>query len=225
MNGSAVSTIIRTPERWRRWARTLASRAGRMQQGRRVPMALRRRVPIRSGSLLQQWISMPLQLRADVNFTFMSIVPNTRMSGRSRNREASLRVAASGVENGQNSFPIPSPLMNGWLPVFTVVPSQTITASGMDRILKRKERHEERITRREMVIAAPARASTDPAAGHSSPTSQAFAPFRRFDERPPQSHQAPPNSFPAVNLDQITDSVMRQLDRRIDAWRDRTGRR
>jgi hypothetical protein len=28
-----------------------------------------------------------------------------------------------------------------------------------------------------------------------------------------------------VNVEQITDNVLRQLDRRVDAWRERTGRK
>jgi hypothetical protein len=33
-----------------------------------------------------------------------------------------------------------------------------------------------------------------------------------------------PTAMPAIDLEQLTDHVMRQMDRRMTAWRERRGR-
>jgi hypothetical protein len=92
-------------------------------------------------------------------------------------------------------------------------------------ILNRNERREERSLAREVVFVHASRPAgaqpqrVDAGALHAGrmwpPSRSAFA------------GRAEPHAAPAlaVNIDQIAETVMRQLDRRIESWRERMGRR
>jgi hypothetical protein len=86
-------------------------------------------------------------------------------------------------------------------------------------ILARTRRVEEQVTVRTQFAArsGDAPAQTDPRRPQPRENTEWWRP-----ETPPSGNRQP--AQPVVNVDQIADTVLRQLDRRMGAWRERQGR-
>ncbi|MBI1742451.1 hypothetical protein HYR54_05205 [Candidatus Acetothermia bacterium] len=96
----------------------------------------------------------------------------------------------------------------------------------VNRVVQQTQRVEERFTQSPALITRQAAAKRDesqetpsPARADQFPTD---APFSGSGSTNPWVQRT--TQLPAVNVEQITDHVMKQLDRRITYWRERTGR-
>jgi hypothetical protein len=90
----------------------------------------------------------------------------------------------------------------------------------MREVQERTRRIEERVFSRTFVLARPASLAS---AERSSGTGA--RPEAEWWQSPaPAEPERPRTAPPAFHLDQIADNVMRQIDRRIGAWRERMGR-
>jgi hypothetical protein len=213
MNESIVRTKIGNCERWRRWAYALSGRGAVSR--RRVPLALewlrqfgiRQRLHSgRGGSLLQQFhlhLSIPMSLqvgsllaRSDYGDTHATTNVHGSAAGAKDSLERYLRFEESVSRNLE------------------------VRSSELLRMaVERTRRVENRAATRELVLVR----TPGPRAGgtaeedrrtpaHWSAETSGFAAYSR------------PPAAPPVNVDQIADTVMRQLDRRIGSWRERMGR-
>jgi hypothetical protein len=90
------------------------------------------------------------------------------------------------------------------------------------RVVARIDRVERRATNRDLVLAAPA-AAAPPVRAVAAPEllPASLAPHARVSSGPWSGREPSP---PALNVDRIADHVLQQLDRRVDAWRERMGR-
>jgi hypothetical protein len=211
MNALAAIAKIRTPERWAAWAKQFGTRATRV---RRYSPASMRWVGLGDRGLrIWERTTQPLSLQTDVHLTvFNPVISRERAvhshSLRGSNLALQTQFLARFERRAEYHHSVDRRL--------------SLTQQMLSRIVDRSERREERSLSREVVIvhAAPAGSRTgrdDTRTSVSRP-----APDQWSSTSWPSTRSA---SAPTVNVDQIAETVMRQLDRRIESWRERTGRR
>jgi hypothetical protein len=222
MNGSTPRIRIGKglTSRWREWARALA---GARVTRRRAPLQLaflrrsRTAVWIAQRNVKSQHfagsrsivVKPLLQLALHQQRLWNSVV-RTSVVGPSSEAPAA-RVAA--VRQADPGAPVD--LRHRW----TVREERTQSRTLLRDIVERTRRLEEKVRVDKRLVA---RAAPSPAAA-----AQAQEDLRRAGPdwwKEPTAHSVRPAPAPAVNINEIAETVMRRLDHRVSAWRERMGR-
>lgn len=229
MSKSMPAAKIGNPQRWKSWARSLARRG--LAGTRRVAGAMTFLRPRWNLNIAAHWHSNHVTLRPLLQFAFgpFSVAPIRQTISTSAE---SLHSVATSLSPERSRLHISRPSVidprrtliraqfMGW--PGAIVPGASHAGDKQTlagRVIGGVRRVEQRISARTFVVAggkpSPIPAVTvDSRMERPGPSGTAWA-WGSGHERP-----APP----AVNVDQITENVLRRLDRRVSAWRERTGR-
>ena len=210
MNESTA--VIRNPERWRTWARAITARSvmsrHRSSLALQLLLGIRPTVVRRSSYVFApswNW-SVDLTVRLQ-SFAIRPLRPDKMLFTTKKFHD-------SPVEKGRTS-----PL--GIEQAFKAGPIGGEIAMLAQRFSDRARRSEDRVARTDLVTVA--RGNADSRHG----VERADVPVRSRPEwvegraswgRPAES------PVPAMNVERITENVMRQIDHRLTAWRERMGR-
>lgn len=216
MSESTVGTKIGNCERWRRWALALSGRGAVSRN--RAPLTLEwmrqfgiRRSRLRlvwGGSLSQRFqthLSMPLHFQ--LGWVFARAVYGDTRAATYVEGSAPVGQAAESAERYAREEK-------------ASVQSAAVCSGEFLRVaLERTRRVEHRVVMRELVLARAPGGPSNATVGDSG-----RAPAHWIGESPGVPAHNRTLTAPAVNVEQIADTVMRQLDRRIVSWRERMGR-
>jgi hypothetical protein len=227
MSESTVGTKIGNCERWRQWASMLSGRGAVSR--RRAPLTLEwmrhfsvrksRLRLIRGGAPVQAFqvhVSIPLHLQLGSTFAPAAYgdAPATKYieGSEAAQKAADPIVRYTRVEESTST--IKENHSNETERPYASSPSAFLRIA-----LERTQRVEQRVTLRELVLARATGVRS-----HGTPQDSRGAQPHWSSESsgmPAYSRTLP---APPVNVDQIADTVMRQLDRRLVSWRERMGR-
>lgn len=241
MSALAETATIRTPERWSAWARWLAGRSDRASRRNRLAMHYLRPQVNRGRVVTHHW-----NTAAPGPFTFhLHVAFAERLVERLLSSERHFVTAPVGTPlprteradpgEGHESRPSPTraersiqrdePRKNHHSDTLQLRLNTEPVRQMFTRLLQRIERNEAggRARNVRIVLAERGRAAeSDSAPFHERRRGGRDSSRTSHFETPVQTM---PAMQPAISVDQITENVMRQLDRRVDSWRERTGRR
>ncbi len=214
MNESTAA--IRNPERWQAWARSIAVRGAVSR--RRRSMQMRLALPAKPVFVLRSsylFASSP-QWSTDLTFRLQSFANRTLRNEAILLVPEILRESRVEKERGSSLQQIEQPFKSG-----PVGRGLAILAA---RFTERTRRIEERVASAETVTVVRGRGDSRnaveradvPMRGRWPEPMGGRAPWGRSNHAEPQ--------VPALNVERITENVMRQIDHRLTAWRERTGR-
>jgi hypothetical protein len=222
MSGLIQQTKIGACERWRNWASVLAGRGASVR--RRDPLELRLLRRQRNWLITRHHHAhSTMNLRAEMQFAIASNItqqfyPQNFVrrpeSPAFRFVQAAPPFAARRQEAGAGER---RAIVSAGGP-----DTSPQTQSLMRLIVDRTQRIEERVMRRELVVA---RAASAPVASDKVlPHNNRGQEWWQQASEPGAQRQASRAAVQGMNVEQITENVLRQLDRRVGAWRERMGR-
>jgi len=212
-----VGKRIGNSERWREWAAAL-SRRGTVAR-RREPLAFRWLRPasgigrrFQPANVVSQHFAVHLAIPCSVRMEF---TPAQALPGEARPQSTSPFQAGSATADRRVTLPHLERSEHSTAEL-TVVR----TSAFIRLVTERTRRVEERVPARELVVARQA-----PAEPRESGKEPGRTPSGWMSEPAAAAGwNRPMPAPPAASVDQIADNVMRLLDRRIGAWRERMGR-
>lgn len=223
MNASIQRITIGSTGRWRSWAKALAASRPSKRPGvicRRGPleMALLRRTRLAS------WIALRniLSVNFEENFPIFNAV-RLRLAIHWPSPLASILGNVSGHSFAQDRSPMLLELKTtetNSAAYQTLYSEQRHSRSLLRELSERTRRIEERV-RVEKRLVAREHGSTNVSA-EAQELRRRMGPDWWRSDASAQRQRATPAA--AVNVDQIAETVMRQIDHRVSAWRERTGR-
>lgn len=224
-----MTGTIRRPERWLAWARRLAERGSRVAGRNRVAMLYLRPARRAGAAVRTHDVFSLMPFTVDLHVAFANRIADrfATMEHHHTRAERTDSVRERTVRSVSRLDAIYQPERQNFERQDKVQPRDQVDSfrQTIARLIERTQRREERVLSRDvrLVHVSPLRPSQvetgeAPDRGRGAPR-EAAAP----QSTAPFEWRTPPAS--PVNVDQITENVMRQLDRRIDAWRERTGRR
>jgi hypothetical protein len=227
MNGSIPRIKIGNSGRWRAWARVIAGARFSGRHGvtrRRGPLQMAllrcRRIAfwIAQRNILSQHFAdgAPVLGRHQLRLALHWSSPLARILRTTRTVNTPLAFVGRMVTGERPAERAPADSSH----IRTLQGEQTQTKTLLREIVDRTRRIEERV-RVEKLLAA-----------RGVPSAAASAEVRELRRRSgpdwwksePAAQQQRPAATSAVNVDQIAETVMRQLDHRVNAWRERMGR-
>jgi hypothetical protein len=224
MNGSMPVTKIVNPARWRDWARSLArlpeTSQAVVRRKQPLQMALLRRARtgarIHRHSHLYQHIAgwSSILFRPTIRLTLNAPSPVTRIL-----RLASMIHAAPYTRPAEAHEADTARVTDT-----TVLRQKTLRLTDssvrtvFQQISERTRRLEERVSMRTTFAS-----KTNSSDSHDAQSRQHRPGSQEWWKSEPSLSPRQP-SMPAMNIEQITDTVLRQLDHRVSSWRERMGR-
>jgi hypothetical protein len=229
MNGSMRVMKIASAGRWRHWARSIAraSAAHGPVTRRRALLAfvLRRRPPLSPRSVRYE-ISQrhfntggPLFLQPVIRLALYLHSSTAQPSQRSAPPATTFARRASKTNLMTARAPLTKAIFRRSTTHINVLPERTLVRE----MVERTRRIEERVTLRTKLAQRSGEAAAPEDRRTAPPGKRSSDEWWKSDAAEPLSRRASSIS-PTVNVDQIAESVMRQLDRRVGAWRERMGR-
>jgi hypothetical protein len=210
------------PRRWRDWARAIAGSPGITRRRAPLQMALLRRARAAT------WIAQRnLFLHHSASNSSIVVKPLLRLSlhwtrtAASFTRSSLSATAADPAPAApiaiRETAPVaPIDLIHRW----TLREQRSQSQTVMREIVDRTRRLEERVRVEKRLVA---RGTPSPAAIAEQQDAARRSGPDWWKSDPPARGIRPP-AAPAVNVDQIAETVMRRLDQRVSAWRERMGR-
>lgn len=195
--------------RWRNWARALSRRG---VSRRRSPLSL---AFVRRAQMVS-WIS-----------SWNNVIHKYSVVGGPLSVQANLRVALVGqivvpVSARAQALANDSAREPAHTSALESTAGQPSKHTLLRDIVERTRRIEQRVQVHTHLVSRPTANAAGPEVERALHAKRTSAEWWNQDFGDTRSHPSPPQ--PTVNVEQITDSVLRQLDRRVGAWRERMGR-
>ena len=221
MSGSTRVMKVDSVKRWVAWARALAVRS-RLIRGRRGALSAKFLLrPRMQTAAREQWrIIAPVNYESHLHLAFhpmasLTAVARFQGAGRPATRDISSTVVRYSEPGHTETLRQTSRVTVREAALFATARR---TEELVQRVTERTRRIEERVFPRAAVLARTSRAEAQKDATIPAAASPEW--WRDPASAAGRQHIAAPD----VNVEQIADTVMRRLDQRVNAWRERTGR-